>query len=129
MNGVLVLCDTNKMTFEVKPVNLEDSSFETVYKLINCDTIEIAYKTINEQEYMLLLDEEGKLKNWMPSGILIDDDNKVADVLANSFLLVRYDENDNYIELADKEVTNIVQTLKREQLQALMFVKQLLEKK
>lgn len=124
-----MLCDTNKMTFEVKPVNLEDSSFETVYKLINCDTIEIAYKTINEQEYMLLLDEEGKLKNWMPSGILIDDDNKVADVLANSFLLVRYDENDNYIELADKEVTNIVQTLKREQLQALMFVKQLLEKK
>ena len=62
MKAILVRPDRSIESIE--PENGKDFQLKELYKLIECDLIEIIYhdKLINGKEYIIIIDEEGKLK-------------------------------------------------------------------
>ncbi len=55
-----ILIHEDSKTESIKPENGKDFSLQELYKLLNCELVEIVY--IRNSNKILIIDEEGKLK-------------------------------------------------------------------
>lgn len=118
-NGVAMLVNHEKHSCSLKPVRVEYtntiSQLKALYKLLDCDTVEVVHFHINNRDYVVYLDEEGKNKTpWVPTGVLRYKDGEIVDILAGSYLVVRLDEEEDFQELTEEEIENISKYMRRE---------------
>lgn len=96
------------------------AQFKAFYKMLDCDTVQIVYTTINGQEYTIFCDEEGKIKGpWLATYPLRDGNGKIYDLIAGKFAIVKeqYDEETEepaLIAMTNEEIQMLIDHLERE---------------
>ena len=85
-----------------------------LYAAIGCNMIEVAYIEVNGKEYTVFFDEEGKLGKWVPTLPLYNQDGRIYDVFPNSFVVIKEDENENFVPMDEKEFWDVTDYLRRE---------------
>ncbi len=93
------------------------AQFKAFYKMLDCDTVQIVYTTINGQEYTIFCDEEGKIKGpWLATYPLRDGNGKIYDLIAGKFAIVKeqYDnetEEPTLVPMTDREIQMLIDHL------------------
>ena len=100
-----------------------DEKLHALYDVIGCTMVEVAYIEVNGKEYTVFFDEEGKLGKWVPTLPLYNQDGKVYDVIANSFVVIKEDENENFVPMDEKEFWDVTDYLRREIPKAIKVVR------
>lgn len=119
-------------TFKAK-VEVADTTFKegmttneklhALYKAIGCSMVEVSYIKVGGKQYTVFSDEESKLEKWVPTLLLYDEDGKVYDVIANSFVVVKEDDDENFVPMGEKEFGNVTDYLRREVPKAIKVVR------
>lgn len=91
-----------------------DEKLHALYDVIGCTMVEVAYIEVNGKEYTVFFDEEGKLGKWVPTLPLYNQDGKVYDMIPNSFVVIKEDENENFVPMDEKEFWDVTEYLRRE---------------
>ena len=91
-----------------------DEKLHALYDVIGCNMVEVAYIEVNGKEYTVFFDEEGKLGKWVPTLPLYNQDGKIYDVIPNSFVVIKEDENENFVPMDEKEFWDVTDYLRRE---------------
>ena len=80
-----------------------DNLFRDLYEILSCRAIEVIYVYLEGKAFLLLADEESKLKeNLVPSFALMDDNDNVYDIVLGSFAVVG-EEGEDFRALTKKE--------------------------
>lgn len=100
MKGLVVNVETQKAQFLDVPYS--DESFEELYAFLDIDTVELAYRKVeNKTKFVFILDENGLLKNEpIISGV--DTDMNVAFV--GTYAVLGLNKDGSIRELNDDEV-------------------------
>lgn len=85
-------------------IELHDT-LEEYYKVLNCNLIECLEIKIENQYFILVMDEEGKLKDHYINCVFLDKNKKQIDYIANHFIIQKYNhEIDEIIELDKNDI-------------------------
>ena len=98
MKALLMSVERQKAEFVDAPWD-----FEELYKLINCQTIELAYRTLDGKEFMFALDEEGLfVENQRISAV----DRAMKPMFVGSYVVFGLDEDNNprYLTQEEQEI-------------------------
>ena len=74
----------------------------------------MSYIKVGEKQYTIFSDEESKLGKWVPTLPLYAEDGEIYDVIANSFVVVKEDNDENFIRMDEKEFGDVTDYLCRE---------------
>lgn len=102
---VYVLLDGEEV--KVEKVNDEDISLKEMYRLINCDLVELVRLTDNIN---IWVDEEGLLKSGNVVTEIISDDMKIK--LAGKILFLKEDKDGKSIGLNSEDIKFLNSNLK-----------------
>ena len=81
---------------------------KALYKALGCETVEIVPLTIDGRRYVVIFDEEGKTKGpWVPTFPLCDNNDNCYDIIAGNFVVVKEDEDENFIPMTIEEISGI----------------------
>ncbi len=95
MKALLMSVERQKAEFIDAPWN-----FEELYKLISCQTIELAYRFIDGTEFMFALDEDGLfVQNHKISAV----DKSMKPMFVGSYVVFGLDEEGKPRDLTQKE--------------------------
>lgn len=99
----MALLKDTKLKFIITEDTLND-----YYKILDCGYIETLNININNQEYVLIFDEIGKLKEHYINLMFIDKNYKQLDYVANHMIIQKYDyEKQEVISLSDKDIIHL----------------------
>lgn len=101
LTGVLVDINTN----EIKEVTVIDT-LNNLRKLINCHTIDIISRAMDEKVYTVVCDDEALLMSPVPRASLFNSMNK-AEIFGNAFICQTDDEGE-LISLNKDEIAHIM---------------------
>ncbi len=100
MKSLLLSVEKQKAEFVDIPFD-----FEKIYSLINCRTIELAYRKIDGIIFMFCLDEEGLfVENQKISAV----DTKMQPMFVGSFVLFGLDDEGEPRDLTENEIQVLV---------------------
>lgn len=99
---------------------------DALYKAIGCQMVEVVDLEVGGQQYVIFCDEEGKLDRWVPT-LPIYHDCKCYDIIANSFVVAKEDEDENFVSMTDKEFEEVMAYLQEYVPKALTEVKKIYE--
>ncbi len=105
LRGVLIT--PNKEGTQPREATIEYSGFKDLYKLLNCDMIEIPCYKFGNGTYDVYCDEEGLLKNGNKPSILAISGMFGQSVVVGSVFIV----GRNNRSLTDKQVAEILGTI------------------
>lgn len=96
IKGILIKED------KVEIVKVENSLIE-LYKLLDCDLIQVVERKIGNKVYDIICDEEGLLKPNFQSAICTN----YTENLYGNILIVNHDDEGNFTSLDDDEIIDI----------------------
>lgn len=96
IKGILIKED------KVEIVEVENSLIE-LYKLLNCDLIQVVERKIGDKVYDIICDEEGLLKPNFQSAIC----SNYTENLYGNILIVNHDDEGNFTSLSNDEIIDI----------------------
>ena len=85
---------------------------DALHKALDCDLVEIVPVTIAGREYFIFCDESGKLNPWVPTYPRYDEDGKCCDVISNSFVVVKEDAQENFLQMSVQEFAEVEKHLR-----------------
>ena len=108
INGILVDVNNNVIHATRVEYDTKDKNYlDAYYKVLNCDTFDIARRRIGNNYYDIYCDDEGLFKeNNKPSAITFDG-ARVVEVLVGNLFICKADKNGETIGLTDKEMDEI----------------------
>ena len=120
----------NKTRVEVTGTTFKEGmttseKLHALYKAIGCSMVEVSYIKVGGKQYTVFSDEESKLGKWVPTLPLYDEDGKIYDVIANSFVVVKEDDDENFIHMGEKEFGDVTDYLRREVPKAITVIRNL----
>ena len=110
MNINMLLWDTKKENFIDITLIKENDNFDNldkIYKLLNCDTIDITTRVINKIEYDIIVDDSGLIKNDYILSYFENDEPQ----LAGNLLFTKSNKFGENIGLNKKELDNLKEYL------------------
>lgn len=85
---------------EAKVVEFEDG-LDSMYKLVDCDLIDIVHREIGGKLFDLVIDDEGLLKDGKRIGAMcVDGDER----LYGNILIVNHDGEGNTVSITDEDI-------------------------
>lgn len=100
VKGVLV----DVKNSEIKIITFEDK-LEELYRLCDCQYIDITMRKIGEYEYDIVCDDEGLLKEgYIVSAI----DKNQKPMLVGNLIFCNHDEEGNLASLKEEQIVNIL---------------------
>lgn len=96
IRGILIKED------KVEIVEVENSLIE-LYKLLDCDLIQVVERKIGEKVYDIICDEEGLMKPNFQSAIC----SNYTENLYGNILIVNHDDEGNFTSLSHDEIIDI----------------------
>lgn len=94
---------------KLETINIE-KKLDNYYKQLNCSIIDIVTVKINNKQYDLIIDDEGKLKDHEPILLFLDKDHDLIDYIATSCLICNSKETKDGIEedsLTEQDIKDI----------------------
>lgn len=120
--------DNNKAKVEITGTTFKEGmttseKLHTLYKTIGCSMVEVSYIKVGGKQYTVFSDEESKLGKWVPTLPLYNQDGRIYDVIPNSFVVIKEDENENFVPMDEKEFGDVTDYLRREVPKAIKVVR------
>ena len=107
-----------------------DGRLEALYKALHCDTVQIVNLTIDGKRYAVFFDEEGKINGpWVPTLPLYDKHNKCYDIIPGNFVVVKEDEDENFLPMTIEEISIVEDYLAAAVPQAAEIVRKMVAEK
>ena len=78
-------------------------TLENIYKILDVETIDVAVRKIGNFTYDIICDDEGLLKDSLPSAVTDKDEVQ----LVGNLLLVNHDEEGNFTSLTDEQIKDL----------------------
>lgn len=78
-------------------------TLENIYKILDVETIDVAVRKIGNFTYDIICDDEGLLKDSLPSAVTGKDEVQ----LVGNLLLVNHDEEGNFTSLTDEQIEDL----------------------
>jgi hypothetical protein len=78
-------------------------TLENIYKILDVETIDVAVRKIGNFTYDIICDDEGLLKDSLPSAVTDKDEVQ----LVGNLLLVNHDEEGNFTSLTDEQIEDL----------------------
>jgi hypothetical protein len=78
-------------------------TLENIYKILDVETIDVAVRKIGNFTYDIICDDEGLLKDSLPSAVTNEDEVQ----LVGNLLLVNHDEEGNFTSLTDEQIKDL----------------------
>ena len=78
-------------------------TLENIYKILDVETIDVAVRKIRNFTYDIICDDEGLLKDSLPSAVTDKDEVQ----LVGNLLLVNHDEEGNFTSLTDEQIKDL----------------------
>lgn len=78
-------------------------TLEDIRKILDVENIDIAVRKIGNFTYDIICDDEGLLKDSLPSAVTDKDEVQ----LVGNLLLVNHDEEDNFTSLTDEQIKDL----------------------
>jgi hypothetical protein len=78
-------------------------TLENIYKILDVETIDVAVRKIGNFTYDIIYDDEGLLKDSLPSAVTDKDEVQ----LVGNLLLVNHDEEGNFTSLTDEQIEDL----------------------
>lgn len=78
-------------------------TLENIYKILDVETIDVAVRKIGNFTYDIICDDEGLLKDSLPSAVTANDEVQ----LVGNLLLVNHDEEGNFTSLTDEQIKDL----------------------
>ena len=92
-------------------IGIEDrNNLDELYRLINCDTIDVTYRQFDEKIFAVVCDDNGKLKsNSITSAITMRTNQPIRTDLVGNLIVTGYpnDEGD-FTSLSDEDIKIIL---------------------
>ena len=89
VHGILLDVDSKKGT--VKEIDLDEDKLEDFYEALNCSTIDIVQRMINDRPFDIVCDDEALLKSE-PNPSAVRKDGKIM-LFGNLFICNHYKEH------------------------------------
>lgn len=78
-------------------------TLENIYKILDVETSDVAVRKIGNFTYDIICDDEGLLKDSLPSAVTEKDEVQ----LVGNLLLVNHDEEGNFTSLTDEQIEDL----------------------
>lgn len=78
-------------------------TLENIYKILDVETINVAVRKIGNFTYDIICDDEGLLKDSLPSAVTDKDEVQFV----GNLLLVNHDEEGNFTSLTDEQIEDL----------------------
>ena len=104
-----VLLDVEKRSAKAVDIVPE---LDTLYKLLNCDLIDVTYRKVGDKMYCIVCDDEGLLKEGaIVSGVEETEDGDIRPMLVGNLLFFSEEntEDGDFVGLTDEDVQNILE--------------------
>lgn len=89
--------DAKTRQFRVEDIK---DDLETFYKIIDCDTIDIVTRYVNDVQFDIICDDEGLLKE---DPIVTAVNMKLEPMLVGTLILAHHDGNGNLTDITDED--------------------------
>lgn len=73
----------------------EKDHLEQLYRILDCEMVQVVHPKIMGNRYTMYVDEEGKLDHWLPTYPLKDNEGNVCDIVANSYILFKEESRED----------------------------------
>lgn len=78
-------------------------TLENIYKILDVETIDVAVRKIGNFTYDIICDDEGLLKDSLPSAVTDKDEVQ----LVGNLLLVNHNEEGDFTSLTDEQIKDL----------------------